>query len=105
MVGHVRRTPMRPSPASPRRTPEIDDEVVRRAQRGDERAYATILSTFERPIYNYVYRQVDDWELAEDLTQHVFLRVYQSLHRFGFDSKLSTWIFQIAKNRVVDEFR
>src|SRR4029077_20678408 len=52
-----------------------------------------------------ILRTVGDRGLAEDLTQEVFLRVYQSLPRFSFRSKLATWLFQVAKNRVVDEFR
>src|SRR3974390_2903436 len=43
--------------------------------------------------------------LAEDLTQEVFLRVYQGLPRFSSSSKFTTWLFQVTKNRVLDEFR
>jgi RNA polymerase sigma-70 factor (ECF subfamily) len=85
--------------------PVIADDIVRRAQRGDTDAFAAIVSAFQTPIFNYILRAVGDRGLAEDLTQEVFLRVYQSLPRFSFRSKLATWLFQVAKNRVVDEFR
>src|SRR6478736_6777734 len=85
--------------------PVISDEVVRRAQRGDKAAFEAIVSEFQSSIFNYILRSVGDRALAEDLTQDVFLRVYQKLPRFSFRSKFTTWLFQVAKNRVVDEFR
>jgi RNA polymerase sigma-70 factor (ECF subfamily) len=86
-------------------TPVVQDEVIRRAQRGDQAAFALIVDTYQTPIFNYILRTVGDRGLAEDLTQEVFLRVYQSLPRFSFRSKFTTWLFQIAKNRMLDELR
>jgi RNA polymerase sigma-70 factor, ECF subfamily len=82
-----------------------DPEILRRAQRGDERAFAIILRAYETPIYNYVYRLVGDRQLAEDLTQEVFVRVFQALPRFSLRCKFTTWLFQVTKNRVLDELR
>ena len=82
-----------------------DPEVLRRAQRGDERAFAQILRTYETTIFNYVYRIVGDRALAEDLTQEVFVRVFQALPRFSLRCKFTTWLFQVTKNRVLDELR
>jgi RNA polymerase sigma-70 factor (ECF subfamily) len=82
-----------------------DPEVLRKAQRGDERAFAIILRTYETPIFNYVYRIVGDRALAEDLTQEVFVRVFQALPRFSLRCKFTTWLFQVTKNRVLDELR
>ena len=85
--------------------PQPDDGVLRKAQRGDERAFAIIVRSYERPVFNYVLRMVGDRSLAEDLTQEVFLRVFQGLPRFSSRSKFTTWLFQVTKNRVLDEFR
>jgi RNA polymerase sigma-70 factor, ECF subfamily len=82
-----------------------DPEVLRKAQRGDERAFAQILRAYETPIFNYVYRIVGDRTLAEDLTQEVFVRVFQALPRFSLRCKFTTWLFQVTKNRVLDELR
>ena len=57
--------------------------VLRKAQRGDERAFSIILRAYETPVFNYVLRLVGDRTLAEDLTQEVFLRVYQGLSTFS----------------------
>ena len=85
--------------------PQPDDEVVRRAQRGDPAAFTELVRTYEEPLFNYVYRLVGDRGLAEDLTQEVLLRVHQSLPAFSFRSKFTTWLFQVTKNRVFDEYR
>jgi RNA polymerase sigma-70 factor (ECF subfamily) len=82
-----------------------DPDVLRKAQRGDERAFAVILHAYETPIFNYVYRIVGDRALAEDLTQDVFMRVFQALPKFSARSKFTTWLFQVTKNRVLDELR
>jgi len=82
-----------------------DPGVLRKAQRGDERAFTLIVRAYETPIYNYVLRLVGDRALAEDLTQEVFLRVYQGLPKFSLRSKFTTWLFQVTKNRVLDELR
>ncbi len=84
---------------------QLDDKLLRKAQRGDAQAFSVIVSTYQTPVFNYVLRLVGDRGLAEDLTQEVFLRVHQSLPRFSFRSKFTTWLFQVAKNRVFDELR
>ena len=83
-----------------------DPGVLRKAQRGDERAFCLIVRAYETPVFNYVLRLVNgDRALAEDLTQEVFLRVYQGLPKFSLRSKFTTWLFQVTKNRVLDELR
>ena len=103
MHAHVPRpvyTPQALSLAQP------DLGVLRKAQRGDERAFSLILRAYETPVFNYVLRLVGgNRSLAEDLTQEVFLRVYQGLPKFSLRSKFTTWLFQVTKNRVLDELR
>ena len=85
--------------------PQPDFGVLRKAQHGDERAFSLIVRAYQVPVYNYVLRLVGDRALAEDLTQEVFLRVFQGLPRFSHNSKFTTWLFQVTKNRVLDELR
>ena len=82
-----------------------DFGVLRKAQKGDERAFSLIVRAYQVPVFNYVLRLVGDRTLAEDLTQEVFLRVFQGLPRFSSRSKFTTWLFQVTKNRVLDELR
>jgi RNA polymerase sigma-70 factor (ECF subfamily) len=82
-----------------------DPAVLRSAQRGDEVAFAEIVRAYRAPVYTYVVRIVGNRSLAEDLTQEIFLRVFQGLPRFSHRSKFTTWLFQVTKNRVLDELR
>src|SRR6185503_1408598 len=79
--------------------------VLRKAQRGDERAFAIIVRAYETPVFNYVLRLVGDRALAEDLTQEGVVRVFQGLPKFSLRCKFTTWLFQVTKNRVLDELR
>ena len=85
--------------------PQPDHLLLRRAQKGDEDAFRTILEMYEVPVYNYVLRMVGDRALAEDLTQEIFIRIYQGLAGFSLRCRFTTWLFQVAKNRVLDELR
>ena len=103
---------MRTAARVPVYTPQVlslaqpDPGILKKAQRGDERAFSIILRAYERPVYNYVLRLVNgDRSLAEDLTQEVFLRVFQGLPKFSLRCKFTTWLFQVTKNRVLDELR
>jgi RNA polymerase sigma-70 factor (ECF subfamily) len=80
--------------------------LLRRAQAGDERAFAQLVEQYEAPLQSYILRMVaGDRALAEDLCQDVMLRVYQNLSGFSLRSSFTTWLFQVAKHRVYDELR
>jgi RNA polymerase sigma-70 factor (ECF subfamily) len=98
-----RKNPGYTPPALSLQQPDLG--VLRKAQRGDERAFAIIVRAYETPVFNYVLRLVGDRALAEDLTQEVFLRVFQGLPKFSLRCKFTTWLFQVTKNRVLDELR
>ena len=86
--------------------PQPDPNVLRLARRGDERAFALIVRQYQTPLYNYIARILGgDRALAEDVCQEVFLRVYQALPGFDNRCQFTTWLFQVAKHRVVDELR
>jgi RNA polymerase sigma-70 factor, ECF subfamily len=85
--------------------PQIEDDVVLRARRGDRAAFVSIVEAYQTPIFNYVLRMVGDRELAEEITQDVFLRVHQNIGRFSFRSKFTTWLYRIARNRALDALR
>ncbi len=85
--------------------PQPDHLLLRKAQKGDERAFSAIVEAYEGPVFNYVLRMVGDRSLAEDLTQEIFIRIYQGLSGFSLRCRFTTWLFQVAKNRVLDELR
>jgi RNA polymerase sigma-70 factor, ECF subfamily len=85
--------------------PQPELSTLRRAQKGDARAFAALVTAYETPVFNYILRIVGDRMLAEDLTQDVFLRIHHGLAGFSLRCRFTTWLFQVAKNRVLDELR
>jgi RNA polymerase sigma-70 factor (ECF subfamily) len=82
-----------------------DQELVRLCLKSDERAARELVERFERPVFSLVYRMVRDRELAEDLTQEVFVRTFNNLQRYDRSYKFSSWLFKIAYNLTVDHLR
>jgi RNA polymerase sigma-70 factor (ECF subfamily) len=84
---------------------KTDQELVRLSRRGDERAARELVHRFERPVFSLIYRMVRDRELAEDLSQDVFVRTFNNLDRYDRSYKFSSWLFKIAYNLTVDHLR
>lgn len=82
-----------------------DCDLVVRAVSGREDGFEELVRRYQRPIAAYVYRMTGDYEAALDLTQEVFIKVYNSLARFRPEFKFSTWIYKIAHNSAVDHLR
>jgi RNA polymerase sigma-70 factor, ECF subfamily len=82
-----------------------DTELVRSAIAGREAGFEELVRRYQRPIAAYVYRMVGDYDAALDLTQEVFIKVYNSLTRYRSEFKFSTWIYKIAHNAAIDHLR
>src|SRR5438067_10295895 len=82
-----------------------DGELVQSALAGRESSFEELVRRYQRPIAAYVYRMVGDYDSALDLTQEVFIKVYNSLARYRSEFKFSTWIYKIAHNAAIDHLR
>jgi len=82
-----------------------DGELVKSALAGREAGFEELVRRYQRPIAAYVYRMVGDYDSALDLTQEVFIKVYNSLARYRSEFKFSTWIYKIAHNAAIDHLR
>jgi len=82
-----------------------DGELVKTAIAGREASFEELVRRYQRPIAAYVYRMVGDYDSALDLTQEVFIKVYNSLARYRSEFKFSTWIYKIAHNAAIDHLR
>src|SRR6201984_3635419 len=82
-----------------------DGELVKTAIAGREASFEELVRRYQRPIAAYVYRMVGDYDAALDLTQEVFIKVYNSLSRYRSEYKFSTWIYKIAHNAAIDFLR
>ena len=70
-----------------------------------ERTFEGLVQQYKNRIFSYVCRLTNDHPDAEDLTQEVFVRAYQSMHAFRHDAAVDTWLYRIATNLVIDRFR
>lgn len=82
-----------------------DEELLRRFNEGDADAFAELVRRYERPLYNFILRSVRRRERADELLQDVFLKVVQRSGDFKGNSKLSTWLYTIARNLCIDHSR
>jgi len=80
-------------------------ELTARARSGDQEAFRLIFERYARPIISFVYDMVGRRDLAEELAQETFVRAFRSLGALKDDSKLSTWLFGIAKNVARESLR
>jgi RNA polymerase sigma-70 factor (ECF subfamily) len=86
----------------------VQDEqsLVRQAQQGDKDAFAELYEAYFDKIYRYVVLKISNKAEAEDMTQQVFLKAYQSVGSFKWKGvPFSAWLFRIAHNQVVDFVR
>lgn len=82
-----------------------DVELIADAIRGPEDGFEELVRRYQRPIIGYVYRMLGDYDAALDVTQEVFLKVYNSLSRYSSEYKFSTWLYRIAHNAAIDHMR
>jgi RNA polymerase sigma factor (sigma-70 family) len=82
-----------------------DGELAKRAIAGDEDAYALLIERYNTPLFNFICRFLNDSELAYDILQQVFLQLYISLPKLRTGEPLRAWLFQVARNRCLDELR
>jgi RNA polymerase sigma-70 factor, ECF subfamily len=82
-----------------------DLELVVRAIQGRDDGFEELVRRYQRPIVGYVYRMLGDYESALDVTQEVFIKVYNSLGKYSSEYKFSTWLYRIAHNAAIDQMR
>lgn len=82
-----------------------DHDLVTFARSGSEKAYRELLDRYQRPVFSLIYRMVRDRELAEDLAQETFVKVFNHLDSYNPKYKFSSWIFKIASNLSIDTLR
>jgi RNA polymerase sigma-70 factor (ECF subfamily) len=82
-----------------------DIELIANAISGREDGFEELVRRYQRPITSYVYRMLSDYEAALDVTQEVFIKVYNSLGKYSSDYKFSTWLYRIAHNAAIDYMR
>ena len=82
-----------------------DIELIAGAVKGREDGFEELVRRYQRPIVGYVFRMLGDYDSSLDVTQEVFIKVYNSLARYSSEYKFSTWLYRIAHNAAIDHMR
>jgi RNA polymerase sigma-70 factor, ECF subfamily len=82
-----------------------DNSLVSEFISGNDEAFAQLVTRYKDSITNYLNMMVGDYDIAADLCQETFLRVYRSINRYSNVYQFSTWIYRIATNLAIDEIR
>lgn len=84
---------------------DISEDIIKRAAAGDMEAFEQIYRGFSGLVYNTAFRITGNREDAREVTQDVFMTVYQKLNSFRFRSSLKTWIYRVAVNLSINRVR
>jgi RNA polymerase sigma-70 factor (ECF subfamily) len=79
-----------------------DSELIGKCLKGDRRAFEALLIKYEKPVFNAAYRMLHSTEDARDVTQTVFLKVYENLDKYDPGFRFFSWIYRIAMNESID---
>ncbi|HEY3447730.1 MAG TPA: sigma-70 family RNA polymerase sigma factor [Myxococcales bacterium] len=98
------------TPPPPNADPEVVEQfrermLLRRLRHGEERAFAELVKANQDRVFDLVFRMIGDREEALDLSQEVFVAVHAAVGRFRGESRLSTWIFRVAKNHCLNRLK
>jgi RNA polymerase sigma-70 factor (ECF subfamily) len=85
---------------------EQEQELLDRCLAGEDSAWEALLKAYSRKIYNLCYRFTGRMEEAEDVTQEVFIKVFQTLKSYhAAQGSFGTWLNRVARNHLVDHYR
>lgn len=79
--------------------------LIEQLKQGDEAAFKSIVETWQDMVYNTALGIVQNAEDAEDISQEVFVQVYESIHTFKGEAKFSTWLYKITVTKTMDHLR
>ena len=87
-------------------TARSDEQLmISLAKEDDLNAFEELLIRYEKPLFNYIVRYINDFHTAQDLFQETFYRVFKHRKSFNPDLKFSTWAYRIATNLCIDELK
>jgi len=85
--------------------PENLEATVERCREGDEDAWSALVSTTLRPIYRLCASYAPSAAEAEELTQEVYFKLWENLHRYNPGSNFMAWAWRVARNLLIDSYR
>jgi len=82
-----------------------EQEIIERILAGNPQEFSLLVERFKSRVFNYIYRMINNYDSALELSQDVFLKSYASLDKYDPAYRFSTWIFRISANTAIDFLR
>jgi len=81
-----------------------DDDLIciRRCREGDVEAFGDLVEKYQKPVFNAVFRVVHDYEDAREITQQVFMKIFENLSRFDPERRFFSWLYRVAVNEAIN---
>jgi RNA polymerase sigma-70 factor, ECF subfamily len=80
-------------------------ELIGRCRHGDRQAWNMIINAYSRSVYNIALNFIGDKDTASDITQDIFIKLYQNLDKFKDNNNFSSWLFTLSRNYCIDYWR
>ncbi|HQQ03027.1 MAG TPA: sigma-70 family RNA polymerase sigma factor, partial [Bacteroidales bacterium] len=85
---------------------ETNDQIlIQRTLQGDQNAFAQLVEKYKQPAFGIAYQITANREDAEEIAMDAFVKAYQALNTFKFESKFSTWLYRIVYNTAISKKR
>ena len=79
--------------------------IIRECLEGRQGAWETLMNMYAKRVFNMAYQFCGSRQEAEDLSQEVFLKLYNSLPKYDFQKNFTAWLLTLTKNHLIDEYR
>jgi RNA polymerase sigma-70 factor (ECF subfamily) len=80
-------------------------EILSRCKNGDQEAWNMLINAYSKAVYNIALNFFADKDIASDVTQEVFIKIYHNLDKFREEKNFSSWLFTISRNYCIDSWR
>jgi RNA polymerase sigma-70 factor (ECF subfamily) len=85
--------------------PEAIEQLIEHCLQGDQHAWSVIVTRYRRKVFNVAYKFVGRHDMAEDLTQEIFLKIFKALGTFDQRANFQTWLISVSRNLCIDHYR
>jgi len=106
--GHIKQPMAYQTLAHPAEAPlqaKNDEVLITLVHQGEQGAYRILVERYQERIRNLIYSIFHEQQVVDDLSQEVFIKAYEALPQFRFQSSFYTWLYRIAVNKSRDELR
>ena len=84
---------------------DTDKQLIEQILSGNTDAFSELMKRYQQPVFTIIYRMTGKYQDSEDITQEVFLTVYQKLYQFDQSKNFAPWLYRIAVNTCITAMR